>query len=102
MKKGLLLCSGGMSTTMIAKELNKLFDGEMKWDAKGVAGSSEYQDTLDKYDFIFISPQIKFMFDEVKKHADEKSIPIAQIQPTQYIVIKAPELEAIVRKTLKM
>lgn len=101
MKKGLLLCSGGMSTTMIAKALNKNFDGEMKWTAKGVAGSSEYQDTLDEFSFVFVSPQIRFMFNDIKADCDSHGIPCVQIQPTQYIVTKADELEAIVRKNVK-
>ena len=98
MKKGLLLCSGGMSTTMIAKKLNSLMDGEMKWTAKGVAGSSEYQDTLDEYDFVFVSPQIRFMYDEICESASEHNIPCEQIAPQNYIVTNADKLVDIVKK----
>lgn len=100
MKKGLLLCSGGMSTTMIAKKLNELFNGQMTWEAKGVAGSSAYLDTLGEYAFVFVSPQIRFLFDEISEQCAERNIACEQILPQNYIVLKAPELEKIVRKSL--
>lgn len=105
MKKGLLLCAGGMSTTMMAKGLNKDMDGEMTWDAMGVSGSSDYQSLINDYDFIFVSPQIRFMYDEIKENVEDVTngnVPVVQIQPQQYIVIKTPELAGIVREELGM
>lgn len=101
MKKGLLLCSGGMSTTMIAKKLNELFAGEMTWDAMGSTTTTSYMDTLSDYDFVFTSPQIRYMHNKIKENCDRLGIPSAQIAPQNYIVLKAPELEKVVRATLK-
>lgn len=98
MKKGLLLCSGGMSTTMIAKALNEQTD--MEWNAMGMLTGTEWQDNLSNYSIILVSPQIKFQFDNIKAKAEEHDIKVMQIEPQDYIVIKVPNLVKKIEKEL--
>lgn len=105
MKKGLLLCSGGMSTTMIAKALNDLAKAEkidFEWDAMGVNSSSEWEDIMGEYAFVFMSPQIVYKHADIKKSCDAKKIPSAPILPQNYISLKTPVLWEEVKKALKL
>ncbi|NQX83663.1 MAG: hypothetical protein HRS57_00540 [Mycoplasmataceae bacterium] len=90
MKKGLLLCSGGMSTTMIASALNEQSD--MEWDAMGVMTTSDWMDNISLYSVVLISPQIRFQFDKIKETTDEHGLKIMQIEPKDYIVTRVPQI----------
>ena len=75
MKKGLLICSGGFSTTIIAKGLNEINDEGMIFDAIGLTGSAtDWQVDAKKYNILLLSPQIKFKHDEIKNFAEENNI----------------------------
>lgn len=84
MKKILLLCSAGMSTSMIVQKMtnsakNKGIDVEVR--AVSVA---EFYDLVDSYDIFLLGPQIKYQKDDLQKLAKEKNKPLDVIDFRDY------------------
>jgi len=72
MKQGLIICSGGISTTMIARKLNEFSEPEIHFEARGVMTDTSWLDYLDDYSLILISPQIKHMFNKIAEDVDNR------------------------------
>ncbi|AXK51530.1 PTS sugar transporter subunit IIB [Spiroplasma alleghenense] len=93
MKKGLLTCSGGFSTTMMAQALDNITIPEgIKWDALGISAGGFSSDTFADYEIVLVSPQIRFRFNEIKKICDSKNIKCMQIDPKLYVATQAKQL----------
>ncbi|ARU91890.1 hypothetical protein SCLARK_001361 [Spiroplasma clarkii] len=101
MKKALLCCSGGFSSTAVAQALDNFSIKEgYKWSAMGIAAGGFNPDEFDSYAVILVSPQIRFRYPEIKKICDEKQIVSLQIPPNLYYPNKAKELWDEVIKVL--
>ncbi|MDT2762232.1 PTS cellobiose transporter subunit IIB [Aerococcus urinaeequi] len=89
MKKALIVCAGGMSSSMIAKKVTDLFQSEGKGielDATSVsAGPKAIEE--DKFDLYLVSPQTKMNFESLSKLAAKKNKPIVNIPPQAYVPI---------------
>lgn len=89
MAKALIICAGGMSSSLIAKKtatfLNEQgFDIEM--DAVGVPeGTKRVADGA--YDLYLISPQTKMHFAQFEAAGAKVGKPVVQIPPQAYIPI---------------
>ena len=86
MKKVMLICNAGMSSSLMAKKASEQLekDGEnIKVDAT-TSSNSEKVLTGDEYDMILVSPQIRMYFDEYKKKADDNGKKISQIPFNAY------------------
>ena len=65
--KILLVCAGGMSTSILMKKMEKF------WEEKGVplrikaVGLSEYSDVFSQYDIILVGPQVSYRLKEIKE-----------------------------------
>lgn len=63
----LLVCAGGMSTSILMKKMEKY------WDEKGIelnikaVGLSSYKENSKKFDVILVGPQVRYKLDEIKK-----------------------------------
>jgi len=76
MKKILLLCSGGMSTSMIVKKMKESAKNknlEVEIDAVSTA---RFYELLDDYDIFLLGPQVKFQKAEFQAKAKEKNKPL--------------------------
>lgn len=79
--KILLVCSGGMSTSVLMKKMEKYArenDIDLKVDA---CGTGNYQDEAADYDLILLGPQIGYRKAQI---AGTVSIPVAAIAPQDY------------------
>ncbi len=99
MKKGILLCSGGMSTTIIMNKLNEINDMGITFTASGITGTN-WESLIDENDIILVSPQIRFQFEEIKKVCEEKGKFVFAIPPLMYSPIKAPNLWSAIKQEL--
>lgn len=99
-KKGILLCSGGFSTTVIMQKLNAINDLGIVFTAEGVTGNT-WEDSIDGNEIVLVSPQIRFIFDDIKKECDKKGIFVFQIPPLLYNPIKAKDLWGEIKKAYK-
>lgn len=80
MKKVILVCNAGLSSSLMAKEVSKQLqkDGyEISVEATTISNSENIFKS-DEYSMILMSPQIRMYFDEYKKNADECGKSIAQ------------------------
>ena len=81
--KILLVCAGGMSTSILMKKMEKY------WDEKGVdltiqaVGLSEYPDVYQDYDIIMTGPQISYRLKEIRENT---GLPCEAIQSFDYAV----------------
>ena len=86
MLKILLVCVGGMSSSLVTNAMIKA-GAKAGIEIDGHAcGLGEYDNTINSKDWdgILVSPQVKFNFEPLKKVADEKGIPIVAIKPQAY------------------
>ncbi|ASP28068.1 PTS system, cellobiose-specific IIB component [Spiroplasma corruscae] len=97
MKKILLVCSAGMSTSMLVKKM-QMYATIKKIDFEIVAkGMAEAKQDLASFDAIMIGPQISYALDEIKKNASGKPV---ELIPTQiYALAKG---EDAVKQALRM
>lgn len=96
-KKGILLCSGGFSTTVIMQKLNAINDLDIVFTAEGVTGNT-WEDSIGGNEIVLVSPQIRFIFDDIKAECDKKGIFVFQIPPLLYNPMKSKELWAEIKK----
>lgn len=89
MKKALIICAGGMSSSLIAKKATEYFASkgiEIELDATGASsGSKTIQE--DKFDLYLVSPQTKMYFENLAKVAAQFNKPIVNIPPQAYVPI---------------
>ena len=87
----MLLCAGGMSTSMLMKKLEKYAQEhgiESKITAVGLSSTS-YVEKSSEYDVILMGPQVSYREDEVRK---ETGKPVAAINPTDYALGRAENI----------
>lgn len=87
LKKVLIVCAGGMSSSIIAKKATALFQSAGKAiqvDATSInAGQKAIE--KDQYDLYLVSPQTRMYFDHLAKFASRMEKPIAKIPPQTYV-----------------
>lgn len=84
MKKIMLCCSAGMSTSLLVKKMveearKREIDVEIK--AFGVA---EFAEQVGNYQVVLLGPQVKYMQDDLQKQADKYGIRVEPINMMDY------------------
>lgn len=91
--KILLICSGGMSTSILVAALEKEAKKKKIQDFIATAiGAHEIDQYIQDYEYILIAPQIKHKFKTFEEIAKSNSKKVYQIQPMEYTPIGAPKL----------
>lgn len=73
----LIICSGGLSTELISQKLNLLGqDEQYRFTAIDIEGAKE---VIANYDGVMVTPQTKFIFQEVAKLCGESDTKVFQI-----------------------
>ncbi len=98
MKHILLVCSAGMSTSMLVKKMQaaakeKGVEAEI-WAVGDAASASE----LPKADIVFLGPQVRFMQKKMQKAVDGR-IPVEVIDMKDYGSMNG---KAVLEKALKI
>lgn len=81
--KILLVCAGGMSTSILMKKLQKYSDDRGMDDQITAVGLGAYEDVYRNYDVILMGPQVSSRVDEVKQTT---GLPTAPIPSYDYAV----------------
>ena len=71
MKKILLCCCAGMSTSMLVKKMHEaatIRNIECQIEAVSV---NTFDDAIQEYDVCLLGPQVRYQLDELQKKADE-------------------------------
>ena len=96
--KILLVCAGGLSSSIVMKKVRKYGEDsgeEIIIDAVGV-GSVE--DNWEKYDCILTAPQVRNRFNEIKNTA---GIPVAAMTPQDYAIANAANIVKLAKSLIK-
>lgn len=86
MKKILLSCAGGFSTSLLVNKMKDAAKSEGKeYEIKAVAADT-IEDVVkkDKPDCLLLGPQIQYMINNLKPIADKNDIPMAVIGMQDY------------------
>ena len=92
MKKILLLCSAGMSTSIVVKKMLESAEKRgISVEIKAV-WLEMFQENLDKYDTFLLGPQVKFRKDELNKIAQEVGKKVEVINMMDYGMMKGDKI----------
>lgn len=97
MKNVLLLCSTGLSTSLLVNKLRRTCEERGLNLNIWATSSGFYRDDALKADVILLGPQVKFMMREVKKIVNDK--PIDVISSSAYRTINS---QAIIEQILNL
>ncbi|MCW8330389.1 PTS sugar transporter subunit IIB [Photobacterium sp. SDRW27] len=92
MKKILLCCSAGMSTSMLVKKMEQAAESrgmDCKIEAQPV---SVFEDAIQEFDVCLLGPQVRFQLDELRKTASQYGKQIDAISPMAYGMMKGEEV----------
>lgn len=94
----LLVCAGGMSTSILMKKLQKYSDARGMGDNIKATGLASYEDLYKDYDVILMGPQVSYRQDEVKENT---KLPVAPIPPTDYAIGNSEAIFKLAEKLYK-
>ena len=92
MKKILLCCSAGMSTSMLVQRMRKAADErgmECHIEAQSV---STFDEAIKEFDVCLLGPQVRFQLDELRKVASPYGKNVDAISPMAYGMMKGDEV----------
>lgn len=93
--KILLVCAGGMSTSMLLKRMRQYWHDEGVELVIDAVGLSEFADVYDHYDIILAGPQVSY---RVKEIHDITQKPTAAIPSFHYAIGDCVNIMKLARK----
>ena len=94
MKKILLLCAAGMSTSMVVKKMRQAAE-EQHIDVLIEAKSVEtITDNIDEFDLFLLGPQIRFRHAELEKMASARGKTVDVIDMSDYGMMRGDKILA--------
>ncbi|QTU83255.1 PTS sugar transporter subunit IIB [Carnobacteriaceae bacterium zg-C25] len=99
--KILLVCSGGMSSAIVAKALQDAGQKAGLDITVTECGTQAFaSEVANGYDAALVAPQIRHRYDVLSESAKAAGIPVALIQPTGYTPLGGPKLLTQVKELL--
>ncbi len=94
MKRILLCCAAGMSTSMVVNRMKQAalvqqIDVEIK-----AVGLEEFTDEMPGYDCCLLGPQIKYRLEDFRAQAAPKQIPVTVINSMDYGMMRGDKILA--------
>lgn len=84
--KVLLVCAGGMSTSIVMKKMRQYAEKQGIEDfAVDATGVGSFRDVVKEYDVVLLGPQISYKKDDVQAGAGDE-IPVGVIAPADYAI----------------
>lgn len=90
MRQVLLMCAGGMSSSLMAKKVTACLQDQGKEIVVTACGAGTGKTELRQaaaYDLYLVSPQIRFQYEEIKGLADQAGKPLVQVEGANYVPI---------------
>lgn len=80
----MLVCSAGMSTSLLVNKMNKM-GRERGLDLKVFAvAEADVDGYKDQVDIILLGPQVRYLLPKMKEKMEEKNIPVDVINTVDY------------------
>lgn len=92
MKKILLLCQAGMSTSLLVKKMTEAAQKKgIEAEIKAV-GLEKFQENMDQYDVFLLGPQVKYKKAELEKIAAELGKKVEVINTVDYGMMRGDKV----------
>ena len=99
MKKILLVCSAGMSTSLLVTKMQMVAeDKKIECSIEAVA-EADAMEKLDEVDVILLGPQVRFLLSKFEKVTKEKDLPVEVIDAVAYGTMNG---EKVLNKALSL
>ncbi len=95
MKKILLCCSAGMSTSMLVKKMQQTAEGQGITCLIEAHAVTNFNELIQEFDVCLLGPQVRFQQEELQKIADSYNKKVAPIPPQMYGMMKGDETLAL-------
>lgn len=92
MKKILLLCSAGMSTSMVVKKMKEAANARGISAEINAVGLELFQENLNNYDVFLLGPQVRFKKDDFQKIASTVGKKVEIINQMDYGMLKGEKI----------
>ena len=92
MKRILLCCAAGMSTSLLVTKIKKAADEQGIETEVWAEPLEKVRDHVGNADVLLLGPQVKYALSELKKVTDEKGIPIDVINMMDYGMMNGPKV----------
>ena len=84
MKRIMLCCSAGMSTSLLVKKMKAEAEKrELEVDIKAF-GTAEFDQEVANYQVVLLGPQVKYMVPDLQSRAKNHGVPVEAINMTDY------------------
>jgi len=95
--KVLLICAGGMSTSILMKKL-KTYAKEQEMDFDVIAkGLGDYVDVFTEYDVLLLGPQVSYKCNDIRNITQK---PVAVIPQLDYALGKADNIFKLISEVM--
>ncbi|MGF1735337.1 PTS sugar transporter subunit IIB [Photobacterium satsumensis] len=92
MKKILLMCTAGMSTSMMVQKMQESATEQNLEVEIEAYGSERFNDLVPEYDIVLLGPQLKYMHNEFKSRAEPYGKIVEVINPMDYAVMNGQKV----------
>ncbi|MBP2654530.1 MAG: lichenan-specific phosphotransferase enzyme component [Firmicutes bacterium] len=83
--KVLLVCSGGMSSAIVVKAIEKEAEREgLSMVVKSVGTGELAEELKNGWNLVLVAPQVRHRLDELRQKASVHNVPVALIPPQGY------------------
>ncbi|MFV0254662.1 MAG: PTS sugar transporter subunit IIB [Erysipelotrichaceae bacterium] len=93
--KILLVCAGGMSTSILMKKMEKYWAEQGEELNIEAVGLGAYMEVKDNYDIILMGPQVSYRLKDV---GEETAMPIAAIESFDYAIANCENIMKLAKK----
>lgn len=84
MKKILLVCCAGMSTSLLVSKMQAAAERKSIECRIQAIGEADVKDYIDDTDILLLGPQVRFLLSKFKKSLEGKDIPVEVINTVDY------------------
>lgn len=99
--KILLVCSGGMSTSLIVEKMKAALLPEEKDSVINAISMGNFEENVQDYDVVLLGPQIRYKKDEFADIASEYGVAVDVINPIDYGMVKGDKILNLARELYK-
>ncbi|HEX9026808.1 MAG TPA: PTS sugar transporter subunit IIB [Clostridium sp.] len=84
MKKILLVCCAGMSTSLLVSKMQAAAEKKGVECSIQATGESEVKECINDIDVLLLGPQVRFLLSKFKKDLVDQNIPVEVINTVHY------------------
>ena len=99
MKKIMLVCSAGMSTSLLVTKMQKAAQEKNIEVEIFACSESEAKAKYHEVDILLLGPQVRFLLSKIQKAVEGKNIPVAVIDSIDYGTMNGA---VVLEKALKL